>query len=148
MPLSPAASIRSVPGIGITPFVSTPHSARADTEGRSSLSPSPVVHSSPIPNAQSPKMALAPRMGTQTPRSQTTIAHPASDDSGSLPSSPAIAPTEQSEGTSSTALRSLRAQYDQLWFEVQDLRAERFIGEAPPSYAEGDIAAAETEPPV
>jgi len=90
-------------------------------------------------------------MGTKTSRSQLTIASPVSDEGGSRAPSPSVATTEQSEVPSSTELRTLQEQYDQLWFEVQDLRAGRLDSEAPPSYVppdyvEGDVTAAGTQP--
>jgi len=165
MPPSPVASIRSVSGIGLTPFTQT-HSdgtnggqvhgmnpqqpgfaapealtANAAIDNRSS-SPTPV------PNTRSPKMAL--RMGTKTSRSLTTVASPVSDEGGSRASSPAVATTEQSEVPSSTELRTLQEQYEQLWCEVQDLRAGRLDVEAPPSYVppsyvEGDVTSSGTQ---
>ena len=164
MPPSPAASICSVSGIGLTPFTPThsdggqvpgmdPQHPRFVASGALTANTAVANYSSPpppsVPNARSPKVAQ--RMGTKTSRSQLTIASPVSDEGGSRAPSPAVATTEQSEVPSSTELRTLQEQYDQLWFEVQDLRAGRLDSEAPPSYVppdyvEGDVTAAGTQP--
>ena len=124
MPPSPAASIRSVYGIGLTPFIPTHYDA---TNG-----------------GQVTGMTL--RMDKETSCSQTTIACPVSEESGSGAPSPVVASTEQSGATSPTVLRTLQAQYDQLWCEVQDLRGERFDSEDPPGYEEGDVTTAGIQP--
>jgi hypothetical protein len=60
------------------------------------------------------------------------------DASGSPSPSHSAPAIEQRATTSSPMFRTMHAQFDRLWGEIQQLRAEVFNSEAPPTYAEGN----------
>jgi hypothetical protein len=78
------------------------------------------------------------QMRAETLRPQPAITPRVSGESHSqLPPSP-VATTPQSVTTSSPIIQTVQPQFDRIWHEIQQLRAERFGSEPPPSYAEGD----------
>ena len=162
----PSTTMRSASGIGLTPFIlmhpdatsgdqvsqmslQSPQSgsseavgANTDADGPSS----PLTHSATysrlfpfVPIGLSAKMLA--RMRAETLRPQLPYRPPTSNATGSqsLPTSvPAI---ERRAAASSPMFRTVHAQFDRLLREMQQLFAEMFNSEAPPSYAEGHVVA-------
>ncbi len=79
------------------------------------------------------------RMRAETLHPQSAITPPVPDETHSQPPPSPVATTLQRVTTSSPIIRTVQSQFDRIWREIQQLRAERFGSEAPPSYAEGDV---------
>jgi hypothetical protein len=162
-PSSPA--MRSVLGLGITPFILTHIGATrrdsAHRNARQQSQPGPPEaatanadadnpsHSSPQSGSFSRSFPFLPlglsakrlaRIRAETSRPQPAVTHPESDQTRSQTPSLPIAATVQRAPTPPSMLREMQSQFDRLRREVQQLRAERSNTEAPPSYhaAEGD----------
>jgi len=159
-----SSAMQSVSGIGLTPFTLThpdathgdqmswmglqqPQSgspeavgANADADGPpSSIHPASYSTLSPfVPVGLSAKMLA--RMRAETLRPQPPDFPPTSDVSGSPSPSPSVPTIERTAATSPPMFRTVQGQFDRLWREIQQLRAEIFNSEAPPSYAVGDAA--------
>jgi hypothetical protein len=157
-----STAMRSVSGIGLTPFILThpdathgdrvswmglqqPQSgsheavgANADADGpSSSTDPATYPRLSPfVPAGLSAKMLA--RMRAETLRPQTPNVPPTADASMSRSPSPSVPATERRAAASPPMFRTVQGQFDRLWREIQQLRAEIFNSEAPPSYGVGD----------
>lgn len=113
--------------------------ANADANGPSSSSTYPATYSRLfpfIPIGLSAKMLARMRAETLRPRLQ--YHPPPLDVSGSRSPPPPVPAIERRAVTSSPRSGTLLARFDHLWREVQQLRAEMFNSEAPPSYTEGN----------
>jgi len=160
-----STAMRSASGIGLTPFILThpdathgdqaswvglqrPQSgspeavgANADADGPSSSS-IPSTNSGPfpfIPIGLSAKMLACMRAETsQASRPRPIYRPPTLDVSGSQSPPPSVPAIERRPATSLPMFRTMHARFDHLWREMQQLRAEVFNSEAPPSYAEGN----------
>ncbi len=159
-----SAAMRSVSGIGLSPFILThpdathgdqvswmglqqPQSgspeavgANAGADGPSSSSTHPAAYSRSfpfVPIGLSAKMLA--RMRAETLRPQPPDLPPTLDASGSRSPSPSGPASERRAAASPPMFRTVQAQFNRLWHEMQQLRAEVFNSEAPPSYAEGDV---------
>jgi len=158
-----SSAMRSASGIGLTPFILThpdathgdqlswmglqqPQSgspgvvgANADANGPSSSS----AHSATylrlfpfVPIGLSAKVLA--RMRAETLRPQLPDSPPTLDVSGLQSPSPSVPASERRAAASPPMFRTVHAQFDRLWREIQHLRAEIFNSEAPPSYGEGN----------
>ncbi len=157
-----STAMRSASVIGLTPFILThqdathgdqmfwtdgqqPHygspeavGANADANG-----PSSSTHSATysrllpfVPIGLSAKVLA--RMRAEPFRPQPPDYPPTLDVNGSRSPSPSVPAIEQRAATSSPMFRTVQSQFDRVWGEIQQLRAEMFNSEAPPSYAVGD----------
>ena len=157
-----STAMRSVSGIGLSPFILThpdathgdqvswvglqqpqygsPEAvgANADANG-----PSSSTHSATysrllpfVPIGLSAKVLA--RMRAEPFRPQPPDYPPTLDVNGSRSPSPSVPAIEQRAATSSPMFRTVQSQFDRVWGEIQQLRAEMFNSEAPPSYAVGD----------
>jgi len=156
-----STAMRSASVIGLTPFVLTHQDAthgdqmfwtdgqqpqygypeaagaNADANGSSSSSTHSVTYSNPfVPIGSSAKMLA--RMRAEPLRPQPPDYPPTSDVNGSRSPSPSVPAIEHRAATSPPMFRTVQAQFDRVWREIQQLRAEMFHSEAPPSYAVGD----------
>jgi len=158
-----SSAMRSVSGIGLTPFILAhpdpthgdqmswmglrqPQSgspgavgANADANGPSSSSTHSATYSRLfpfVPIGLSAKMLA--RMRAETLRPQLPDSPPTLDVSGPRSQSPSAPATERRAAASPPMFRTVHAQFDRLWREIQQLRAEIFNSEAPPSYGEGN----------
>ena len=158
-----STAMRSASAIGLTPFVLTHQDAthgdqmswmdgqqpqcgspeavggNADANGPSSSSTHPATYSRlppSVPIGLSAKMLA--RMRAEPFRPQPPDYPPTLDVNGSRSRSPSVPAIEQRAATSPPMFRTVEAQFDRVWGEIQQLRAEMFNSEAPPSYAVGD----------
>jgi hypothetical protein len=163
-----STAMRSVTGIGLTPFTMThpdathgdhwrlsmgqqqPQSgspeamgANADANGPSWASSGPsstysATYSRLFPFAPIGVSAgMLARMRAETLRPQLPDYPLTLDASGSQSPSPTVPAREQRAATSSPMLLTIHAQFNRLWREIQQLRAEIFNSEAPPTYTMG-----------
>ena len=157
-----STAMRSVSGIGLTPLILThpdathadqaswiclqqPQSgspeavgANADADGPSSSADS-ATHSRPSPSIPIGSSAkVLARMRAENLRPRLPYLPPTSEESGSQSPPPSVPAVERRAATSSPMFRTMHARFDRLWREMQQLRAEVFNSEAPPSYAEGN----------
>jgi len=79
------------------------------------------------------------RMRAETLHPRPLYRPPTSDVSGSQSPPPSVPAIERRAATSPPMFRTMHARFDRLWREMQQLRAEVFDSEAPPSYAEGNV---------
>ena len=155
-----SAAMRSVSGIGLSPFIPThPDATHGDQVSWVGLQPpqygSPETAGADGPSSSSTHSATYSRlfpfvpiglsakmlahMRTETLRPQPPDFPPTLDASGSRSPSPSVPASERRAATSPPMFRTAQAQFNRLWHEMQQLRAEVFNSEAPPSYAEGDV---------
>ena len=159
-----STAMRSVSGIGLTPFILThpdvTHGdqvpcdglqqpqfgspgavgANADAGGPSSSSTHPAIHSGLFPSIPIGLSAkILARMRTETLRPWPLYLPPTLDASGSQSPPPSVPAIGRRAAAASPMFRTVHAQFDRLWREIQQLRAEVFNSEAPPSYAEGNV---------
>jgi len=155
-----SAAMRSVSGIGLSPFILThpdathgdqvswvglqqPQYGSPETAGANAGADGPSSSSTHsrlfpfVPIGLSAKMLA--RMRAETLRPQPPDLPPTLDVSGSRSRSLSVPAIERRAATSPPMFRTVQAQFNRLWHEMQQLRAEIFNSEAPPSYAEGDV---------
>ena len=159
-----STAMRSVSGIGLTPFILTHPDAthgdqvpwiglqqpqfgspgavgtNADADRPSSSSTHPATHSRLFPSIPIGLSAkILARMRAETLRPRPLYLPPTLEGSGSQSPPPSVPAIERRAATSPPMFRTMHARFDRLWREMQQLRAEVFNSEAPPSYAEGNV---------
>jgi len=154
-----SAAMRSVSGIGLSPFILThpdathgdqvswvglqqPQYGSPETAGANAGADGPSSSSTHsrlfpfVPIGLSAKMLA--RMRAETLRPQLPDSPPTLDVSGSRSPSPSVPAIERRAATSPPMFRTVQAQFDRVWREIQQLRVEMSNSEAPPSYAVGN----------
>ena len=151
LPARSSTAMRSASGIGLTPFIPTswmdgqqpqygsPEAVGANADAN--RPPSSSAHSTAytglfpiVPVRLSTKTLAGVRAEPLSP--QTPDYSPTSYVSGSRSPPSSVPTTEQSGETSPPMFPAVQSQFDRVWGEIQQLRAEMY-SEAPPSYAEG-----------